>query len=216
MNTYFISFRIHIFLSICIFQILLYACVVMINENDYRGLSSKDHEQVKDFTLLKENQTVDNVNNLILYEINSNQIKEILISHSYTWIHLWRPYCSSQSCQLIDYYSKIKEKYKKYNVEFLLISETYDLFSIRNSLKENPYNDVIYVLSDSYYGHKLLEIRNKFFQDFIKNSNIEIRSTCIDFIFQDTILIYASENAKNQLFDSLIINLNQSEISNSY
>ena len=176
----------------------------MINENGYRDLSRKDFEIVENYNSQIDLKSIDNINDLKIYEINSIQIKNILKTHSYTWIHLWRPYCSNKNCQLIDYYSHIEEKYLDWNVAFLLISESYDLFSIEKSLNSNPYSGVIYVLSDSYYGHKLPEIRNKFISDLTNNENIAINISYLDFVFKDTSFIYASESMQIELLDSLL------------
>ncbi|MBW6459418.1 MAG: hypothetical protein K0B08_02490 [Bacteroidales bacterium] len=176
----------------------------MINENGYRGLTSKDLAYIEEFQGRENIHTIDNINNLKIYEINNKILREIISQNSYTWIHLWRPYCSNNNLQFMEFYSNIKERYDFLNFEFLLISESYDIFSIKKKLKISPYSDLIFVLSNSYYGHKLPEIRSRFIADIVSNSMINPKNSLSDFVFKDTFLLYAGEYLQPEMLDSLI------------
>ena len=47
---------------------------------------------------------------LKVYEINSKNIKTIILQNEYTWVHLWRPFCSAEYCQNIGVFQEIDDR----------------------------------------------------------------------------------------------------------
>ncbi len=122
---------------IILFLLLFSNCgVIMINENNYRSLTVSEKSNIKSYrdNLLYGNSTVEQNN--YLYEINTNNIKTHLKKTKYTWIYLWRPFCSTDNCQNINYFSVLEDEYKNKGLRLLLISETYDIDIINNIVKE--------------------------------------------------------------------------------
>lgn len=189
-----------------LFLFLFSSCgVIIINENNYRSLKVSEKRNIKPYkdNILYSNLAIEQDN--YIYEINTNDIKTYLKKQKYTWIHLWRPFCSTDYCQNINYFSVLEDKYKKKELRLLLISETYDINIINNIVKENKYNKQIYVLQDAYYGHKIMKTRKKFIKE-INNNNLKMSKYGFDnYFFKDTILIYSGNIINKEIIDSLII-----------
>ncbi len=178
--------------------------VILINENNYRSLTVSEKRKIKpykDFLLYSNSATEQNN---YLYEINTNNIKTHLKKQKYTWIHLWRPFCSADYCQNIDYFSVLEDKFKNKGLRLLLISETYDIGAITTILEENKFKKQVYILQDAYYGHKIMKNRKQFIQE-INNNNLKISKYGFDnYFFKDTLLIYSANVINKQIIDSLI------------
>ncbi len=133
--------------------LLIYACgIIRINENGYRDLTKSEKKLILPFNGKDE---IDNNGSKFIYEINISDIKSILKKNKFTWIHLWRPYCSSDYCQNINYFSDLEDKFINKDFHLLLISETYDISIIKDIVKKTRFIKPIYVLQDAYYGHKI-------------------------------------------------------------
>ena len=184
----------------------LHACVVMINENNYRGLDESEKEAVKPFNIDLLRVKVTNSDTLFLYEINSRNIHECTLKSTFTWVHLWKPYCKAEYCQDISYFSDIANKHNGDGLELLLISESYDFKSIQKCRNNSKYNRPVFVLQDSYYGHKKRANRLKLFNDLNQDNNIETKFGFDDFLFKDSIPIFIGNNLNAQQLDSLIKN----------
>ncbi len=191
---------------------LLTGCgMILINENEYRNLTDADSSVLRPFNLEIVSQYVDNSSNLVLYEINTNDFGKLLRKQKYTWIHLWRPFCPSEVCQNINYYLNAANKLKHLDLEFLLVSESYDIYSIKNCLRNSFYNRPIYVLQDSYYGHKIRPTRLKFYREIVARPPLKTRIGFEDYLFEDTTLIFAGNGLDTGGIDSLIIENNMQQ-----
>lgn len=196
MNKTFIIFLV-VFFSSC--------GIILINENSYRNLKDNQKDFIRPFSedavyiysVLKPQQFV--------YEINTNNIKRIITKQKFTWLHLWRPYCSADYCQNIKFFSNLEGKFKKYNLQLLLISEDYNKHYIEKCVKDNGFKKSVFVLQDSYYGHKITKNRKRFFNELNNNKLPSSRYSYEDYLFKDTILIYAGMHINYKKMDSLIL-----------
>lgn len=184
----------------------LCACgAVMIGENNYRLLSDSQKKFIRPFDQAIVSSQVNNGEQLYLYEINTDNVKEVLASNRYTWIHVWPPNCHGTMCENINYFQRISDKLKAKGVEFLLISNSYDLLEIRKKLANSEYNKPIFVFQDSYYGHKSDKARLDF-HDAFKNSQISATKYGFsDYLFRDTTLIYGGNDLTGERVDSLMV-----------
>jgi len=175
----------------------------MINENGFRALKYSDKDYFQPFNIDMVNKKVNNKDSLVVYEINSKNIRESVSKNKYTWVHLWRPYCLSDFCQNINYFSDIADK--KQGLSLLLISETYSVETIRSCVVKSDYNRSIFVLQDSYYGHKTRENRLKLYNDFKIDSLVSTKCGFDDYLFKDTVLIFAGNLLNEHIIDSLMM-----------
>ena len=129
----------------------------------------------------------------------------MLKKNKFTWIHLWRPYCSSDYCQSINYFSDLEDKFINKDFHLLLISETYDISIIKDIVKKTRFIKPIYVLQDAYYGHKIKKNRIKFVKEIDSNHLILPKSGFDNYVFKDTVLIFSSNEINTGIIDSLII-----------
>lgn len=194
---------------ILIIILLVTSCgIIMINENNHRSLSDSDKSQIRPFDINIVSQKVKNTEQLYIYEINTNDIKNYVRTQKYTWLHLWRPFCPNESCQNINYYLNIENNLKHYDLEFLLISESYDFNSIENAVKNSFYDKPIFVLQDLYYGHKIRPNRMKLYDELKTDSSPKTRIGLDDYLFKDSLLIFVGEGLNKHKIDSLIIKNN--------
>jgi hypothetical protein len=185
--------------------VFIQACVIMIDENNFRGLTSTEAKYIKPLEDYSNKTLVENKKDLFLYEVSASELKLMIKNNKYSWIHLWRPYCTSQKCQNINYYTNIADKYKDLN--FILVSESYDFQTIKKILIANNYTYYIYVLKDSIYGHKIIPAKKLFTDEITAGSNIKSNFLNDDFIFKDSNLIFATKELTEKICDSLLFNL---------
>lgn len=181
--------------------------LILINENNYRALKDSNKKTIKDFDYESAVQSGKRDEDVLVYEINSNDIKQYLKNHKYTWIHLWRPFCKSESCLNINMYSGIENDFKNKGLSLLFISETYDIESINQRVRNTNFEKPIFVLQDSYYGHKIRKNRVKLFNDFNQSQLPKTKYGYDDLLFKDTSLIYASYQLKKNEIDSVLMAL---------
>lgn len=75
---------------------------------------------------------------------------------------------------------------------------------IKAAIDKNNFDRPIYVLQDSYFGHGLKSGKKKFLEinnHLIQNSNLIYSD---DFIFKDTLLIFACTEINKKLLDSVM------------
>ncbi|MFZ4463856.1 MAG: hypothetical protein ACOYN5_08405 [Bacteroidales bacterium] len=183
--------------------ILLFGCgVILINENNYRNLSDTDKIIIMPFDpeIVSKNE---NNKQFQLYEINANDIMNYTKMHNYTWVHLWRPFCPNQNCQNIYYFLDVVDSINIYDIEFLLVSESYDLKLIENIVINSAYDKPIFVLQDSHYGHKINSNRLKFIKDFETELSYSSHYGFGDFLFKDSTLIYMGDDLNKDKIESL-------------
>jgi len=177
----------------------------MINENDYRGLKEEDKWFIKPFKLGIENQRVDFSDSLFLYELSTNNIKEVVKHHPLTWIHLWRPFCHAEQCQNIDYYSSIEDRFIEQGLRVLVVSETYDYNDIRGVVNNSMWNKPIFVLQDSYFGHKIRKNRLKLTEEITADSVVKTKWGFDDYLFKGSKLLFAGNTLDKEKIDSLLL-----------
>ena len=181
----------------------LQSCMVMINENDYRMLQETDKSMFKPYSAVSESGS-GNTGDLFLYEINTPQMLQRMKYNHYTWIHLWRPYCTSDYCTHIDYFFNLAGKYTLKGLDLLFISECYGVRNIKQKLADTASHHTFYVLEDKYYGHKLNPARQKFMKDLGIEITKQNKWGYDDYIFKDTTLIFKGDHIGETTIDSLI------------
>ncbi len=186
--------------------LLLTGCIpIMINENDYRGVKEEDKWFVKPFVLGIEDQNTNYNDTLFLYELNTGDIKGIIKDHPLTWIHLWRPFCHADQCQNIGYYAAVEEGLKDHGLRVLVVSETYDYNDIKGVVKNSMWNKPVFVLQDSYYGHKIRKNSLKLAAEMITDSVINTKWGYDDYLFKKSKLIYAGNGLDKNKIDSILL-----------
>jgi hypothetical protein len=96
------------------------------------------------------------------------------------------------------------DQYRINGLNFLLVSETYDRKEIKSVIDKNNFDRPVYVLQDSYFGHGLKSAKKKFLEinnHLIQNPNFIYYD---DFIFKDTLLIFACGEINKKLLDSVM------------
>jgi len=193
------------FLKLFVLIVFLSGCIpIMINENNYRGLSDKALQYVKPFDISLVSARVNNSDSLILYEINSDDIKALVHQEKYLWVHLWRPFCSAELCQNVDYFGNLADSYESKGLRLLFISETYDFSDIIKIMKHSWFNHPVFVLQDSYYGHKMRKTRLKLMATLSPDSAGRSKIGFDDYLFKEGNLLYAGGIQDNKVLDSLI------------
>lgn len=196
-------------MKILIFLLFLFplssSCgIILINENNYRALKERDKKSIKPYdynfsqTLRKEEEEV------VVYEINSADIKEYLKHSKYTWIHLWRPFCKAEICQNINAFAELEKEYQHIGLHLLFVSETYDMASIQKVVQNTGFKKNIFVLQDAYYGHKTRKNKVALLKEFNHGKFEATKYGVDDLLFKDTNLIFAEYHLSKKQIDSLI------------
>jgi len=190
-----------LFILIIIFQ----SCITIeLSESGYRSLEYFEKLHVKPFESAYNEKSCITENCRAIFEINSNNILELAKNQKYTWIHIWKPYCSNESCVNIEQFSKLENKYINNGLNLTFISTTYDLKQIISIANNSNFSDPIYVLEGSYYGVKFKEIRKKLYEDLNADSKPDDYFFHDDFVFYQDSLIFMG-NVNDSIFDSLIL-----------
>ncbi len=179
--------------------------VIEINESGYRSLTYFEKTHVKPFESATVEKTCEGEGCLTIFEINSENIKSLLGRQEYTWVHIWNPYCSNESCINIEQYEKLENNYADNGLTLNFISGTYDLDHIASIAKKSNFSKTIYVLEGSYYGVKLKEIRKKLYEDINPNSEPDDYFFYDDFLFSGDSLIYMGDDINDSIFDVYLL-----------
>lgn len=193
-------------ITIAISTLFLSSCVVDIGTNMYKSCTKEHLSHYKPAETSSQFNGNDTLN-LNVYELNSKEIKKRLVGQKYTWIHMWRPYCKADYCENINYPKNVSAKR---NIQYLLLSQVYDLANIRKSLARTAYDQPVYVIQNSFYkmgsktnGKNKAAIQMK--KELNNNSKLQTSKWGDDLFFKDTLLIYAGESALDaNKIDSLI------------
>ncbi|MGE5317908.1 MAG: hypothetical protein ACM3ME_07915 [Chloroflexota bacterium] len=187
--------------------LMLSACGIVsigIGENNYQYLYESQLHHIKPFDSARISSTVNNLEHLYLYEINTDDVRKVLSANHYTWIHLWPPWCTADMCENINYFQRASDQLKNKGVEFLLVSVSYDLSDVKEKLTHSEYNKPIFVLQDAYYGHKIDKARLNFYNEFKTSESPFVKYGFSDYLFMDTTLIYGGHSLTREQVDSLI------------
>ncbi len=181
------------------------ACgIIAINENDYRFLPEEYRKDIKPFDVALVTQKVNYHDSLYLYEINTPEIKAVLQKHKYVWLHIWRPYCEADYCQNISYFTQLARRYRDKDFQLLLISEDYDPPTIKKVLAHSDFNKPVFVLQDAWYGHKIKKGYRLLFNELNNNPEIHSKTGFDDYLFKDSLLVYAGDSMSQSTLDSLV------------
>lgn len=178
--------------------------MILINENSYRALKEADKKSIKPYEYKATQLSRTNVDDMVVYEINSRDVKEYLKQSRYTWIHLWRPFCRAEICQNINVFSELEKEYKNVGLNLLFISETYDIASIKKVIQNTGFKKNIFVLQDAYYGHKTRKNKVALLKEFNHGKFEETKYGVDDLLFKDTSLIFAGYHLSKKEIDSVI------------
>ncbi|MCB0738524.1 MAG: hypothetical protein KDC92_13490 [Bacteroidetes bacterium] len=184
----------------------LVGCFVAINENSYRTLDARSLEHFVDFDLTTVGQTsVDNQTDLRIYEISTPEFKKSFEKAEYTWIHLWQAFCPNDYCQNIAVYEDyLEELSENHDINFLMVSNTYDLKHIANAAKNAKFNLPIYVLKDAYYGHKVRPAKLKALEEFGIDISDKNAIVFDDLLFRNGDLIHYGYKLSGHDVDSVL------------
>ncbi len=205
------------YLIATVFLVFVESCgFIQINENDYRSLSDYDKRYIKPFDSKIVTTKVNNIDSLFIYEINSDNIKEVTKEHAYTWIHLWRPFCHADVCQNINYLTNITDNFASEGLALLLISVTYGFKDIENVVKNSRFEKPVFVLQNNYYGYKMRKNRVKLVTDLKPELASSKKIWSDDYFYKDTTLIYAGSIEDKNKIDSLMqVNNNTTRTGNT-
>lgn len=181
------------------FVAIVPACII-INENNYRVLTPAQTEQIRTFTpasISREYQPGEQ----LLTEIDHQDIVLTSQSAAYTWIKLWRPFCSATTCEDISAYAAVAEKHP--GLTFMLVSETYGLKDIAEKLRQSKFKSSVYVLKDAVYGHKMTPARKMFIAEMGNGQQLQTKFLDNDFLFMKDSLIFSGEDLMVKL-DSIL------------
>jgi len=178
--------------------------IIEINLNNYRHLSEQDFKSIKAFDQAVTNQEIDNSNGLIVYEITSDDVKQITQQHRYTWVSIWAPYCGNEACKNIKAYAEVMNQYKMQNISVLLISNGYFMEEINEAIKYSGFTKPVYVMKSAYFGEQMGKSFRKFANDMDSNNLIMKNKYFSDYFFKDTLLIYSGWELNKSTLDSLI------------
>ena len=193
------------YLLLLSFVLLLNACgLIAINENDYRALPKTYFQYIKPFDRGLVTKTVNYGDSVFLYEINTPEIKKVLEQYKYVWVHLWRPYCEADYCQNITYFEQLAQRYQKQKLQLLFISQSYEPLTVKKIMANSSFSKPVYVLQDAFYGHKLRKAYKLFFRDMNNNPAIHSKTGFDDYLFRDTLLVYAGNRMTVRVLDSLV------------
>jgi hypothetical protein len=185
--------------------IIIQSCITLeLGESGYRSLNNFEKLHIQPFESALSEQSCLNENCRTIFEINSNNILELTKNQDYTWVHIWNPYCSNESCVNIDQFAKLENKYIKNGLHLTFISATYDLNQIISTAINSNFSNTIYVLESSFYGVKLKEIRKKLYEDLNTNSKPEDYFFYDDFVFNHDSLIFMGE-VNDSIFETIIL-----------
>lgn len=188
-----------------IVSLLFLAACGSIGENYFRLLNESQLKSIKPFDPAIISSTVNNSAQLYIYEINSENVREVISNNRYTWVHIWPPYCHADACENINYFQRVSDHLKDKGVEFLLVSNSYWFPDIKKKLANSEYNKPIFVLQDSYYGHKMDKARMQLYNEFRNSQTPEVKYGYTDFFFRDTTLIFGGTGLTREMVDSLIV-----------
>lgn len=181
------------------------ACgLVAINENDYRFLPAAFKGDIKPFDLSVVTKKVNYHDSLYLYEINTPEIKAVLKKHQYVWLHIWRPYCEADYCQNISYFTQLVRRYQDRDFQLLLISEVYNPPTIKKVMAHSTFDKPVFVLQDAWYGHKIKKSYKLLFHQINNNPAIHSKRGFDEYLFKDSLLIYAGNKITARMLDSLV------------
>lgn len=186
-------------------QLCLSSCIVIsVNENHYALLTKSEQAQIADFDQSVFLQTRDPEDALFHYEINSQDVLNITKENPYTWVYLWKPGCSGESCARLFGGPDFLENYSEQGLFTLLISETYDIRKVQKEVKLLDIKQPVFVLEDAWFGEKLRPAYRQFMKEVNRNPSYVPPKYGCHLLFHRDLLIFAGSQMNNEILDSLI------------
>ncbi len=193
--------KINIGFIIVILMIGFVSCVVQGLNINYKRLDESEKRYFVSYNPVHLFQKVNNPDTLKIEQITSDTIKEILRRYPFVCYYSWIPYCSSSSCENLKFYSDLEDQYKKWDLHFLIVSETYDIEDIKHRVITSGFDKQLYVIEHN--KEKYGENRNKVVTRFIKEINGTDQVYSYNFYYKSK-LIYQGYECSEKVIDSLI------------
>ena len=195
---------------IIILIILTNSCgVIKINENNYSLLSKRQIIELSHFESYKIDEIFKPTDTVKLIETNATDIIKILKHYDLVFIHFWKPFCSNESCQSLEYLNQLNNGLDSKNSRIILISETYDIDDIVRIVKASNYKEPIFIINDLVYGHKIRKATLKFQRELIPKSISIYRFGFEDLIFKKNELIYYDTDLDLNKVEKILKNSSQ-------
>lgn len=196
--------KIFLFFNLSIFTLFfISSCKFYFNDNGYQFLSEEDRIHFRPFTSDIINKQVSYNDSLFIYEITSDQIKEVAKGNKNLWVNIWNPVCNAERCLNINYFSNIEKKYKEEELRIMLVSSSYEWRMIKKIIDETGYSKPVYVLSNSYYGNNKKKNLEKLAADF--QSEEQNKKVFTDFLFCNSLLVHADWNMEEDSLSHFIM-----------
>ncbi len=178
------------------------SCQVQGLNINYKKLNESDKGCFVPFNRSQLFQKVNNdLETLKIQQITSDTIKEILHRYPFVCYYSWVPYCSGSKCENLKFYSNLEERYKQWNLHFLIVSETYDIEDIKHRIVTSGFDKQLYVIEHN--KEKYGENRNKVLNKFMKEINGTNQIYSYQFYYKSQ-LIYQGYECSENIIDSLI------------
>lgn len=167
-----------------ILMLVLYSCV-SINKNGYELLSQEQKSKIKIFdeSLLindfLQQEVVD------LFQLSPENLKLITKKIDYVLVMRWRPWCSAHKNIEISKFYELSLRHE--NFYFVLLSESFSFKDITKNVEEIKYMNPVFVYPVSY-GNKTKQSRQLFYEQIIKDINLETNVYNDYFLFEKSIL----------------------------
>ncbi|MGM0478279.1 MAG: hypothetical protein ACQERC_03570 [Bacteroidota bacterium] len=188
--------------SIILLAFLFQNCIAInIGQNGYSSLSESEKEQVLPFEQARFQEPGNHKENCNVFEINTANIKPLLEEQEYTWIHIWLPYCSNESCTNIAQYENIEKRNQSHGLKLILASLTYDLENINKYVRAANFSNPVFVLQSSYYGTKLKDIRQKFHSEIHPEYAETGDVYYSDYLFAGDRLVYMGDEMNDSIVE---------------
>lgn len=193
--------KINIGFIIVILMIGFVSCVVQGLNVNYKRLNESEKGYFVQYDPNHLFQKVNNSDTLKIEQIISDTIKEILHRYPFVCYYSWVPYCSSSKCENLKFYSDLEEQYKKWDLRFLIVSETYDLADIKHRALTSGFDKQLYVIEHN--KEKYGENRNRVVTRFNKEINGTDQIYSYHFYYKSQ-LIYQGYECSEEIIDSLV------------
>ena len=139
-----------------------------------------------------------------MYEVNTNDLKQCIKKHKFVWLHIWKPGCSGQNCTNLDFYTDMADKYKISDLEFYIISDSYEVEDAQKTIKGSRYDKPMMVLQDSWFGHDLRWINITLAYELDNHLNLKKKYGYFDFLFRDSLLMFAGLSINDSIIQSYV------------
>jgi len=181
-----------------LFILFLFSSCISINSNGYRELSTQKKLQLQDFSANSVNEYD---GNHPVKEMTAPALKSYIKPKEYTWVYIFVPYCKDSSCKPLMWYERTINNYKSKKINFLAISQVYDMGLINK--QRQGFEHTVYIIKDAAYGHNMYKARDRFTAELLNDNPIS-RSRPAHMLFKRDSLIYYSAVMNKHAIDSVM------------